>query len=116
MNDEELRYCARVRSDFVIWAFIRHSSFVIRHSSLTGDISRPDEPSDQLVAGLFCRRVGAHAVGDPDAKAKERRLGGRIWRRGHRKSLWRADDQRVGEVHDMAGRHIFRGDVCHFDP
>ncbi len=92
------------------------SSLVICHSSFTSDISRPDESSDQPVAGIFRFRVGAHGAGYPDATAKERGSGGGIWRRGHGKYLWRANDQRPGEVHHMAGRHFFRADICLVDP
>ena len=90
--------------------------FVIRHSLFSVDISRPNEPFDQPVASAFCACVGAHGTGDPDATAEERRLGRSIWRRGHGKYLWRADDQRPCEVHHLAGRHFFRADVGLVDP
>ena len=101
-------------------AFVRTSSFdrsfVIRHSSLTGDISRPNEPFDQPVASALRAGFSAHGTADSDAAAKERRLGCGIWRRGHGKYLRRADDQCPREVHHMAGRHFFRADVCLVDP
>jgi len=98
-----------------VLAFVRISSFghsfVIRHSTLTGDISRPNEPFDQPVAGALRAGFCAHGTGDPDAAAKERRLGSGIWRWGYGKYLRRADDQCPGEVHYVAGRHFFRADV-----
>ena len=89
--------------------------FVIRHSSFSVDISRPNEPFDRPVAGAFCARIDAHDTGDPDAAAKERGTGCGIWRRGHGKYLRGADNQRLGKVHNLAGRHFFRANVCLVD-
>ena len=47
------------------------SSFVICHSSLTGDISRPDVDPDQSLSGALRTRVVGDGPGDPDATAKE---------------------------------------------
>jgi len=79
------------------------------------DISRPNEPSDYFAAGALRARIRAHGAGDPDAAAKERRLGCGIWRRGDGKYLRRADDERPGKIHHLAGRHFFRADVCLVD-
>ena len=55
------------------------SSIVIRHSSVTSDISRPDELADQPLSGALRAGVGAYGAGDPDATAEERRPGRGIW-------------------------------------
>ena len=59
------------------------SSIVIRHSSVTSDISRPDELADQPLSGALRAGVDAYGVGYPDATAEERRFGRGIWWRGH---------------------------------
>ena len=46
-------------------------SSVIRHSSFTSDISRPDELADQPLSGALRARVVAYGVGYPDATAEE---------------------------------------------
>ena len=84
------------------------SSFVIRHSSFSVDISRPDESSDQPVPGLFCFGGPAHGARDSDATPEERRPGRRIWGGRHGKHFRRANDQRACEVYHLAGRHFFR--------
>lgn len=47
------------------------SPFVICHSSLTGDISRPDVDPNQSLSGPLRARVVADGPGDPDATAKK---------------------------------------------
>ena len=82
----------------------------------SGHISRPDEFADQSVSGALRAGVADHGPGDPDATAKERRLGCGIWRRGHGKHFWSTDDQCAGEIHDLAGGHFFRADAWGVDP
>lgn len=80
-------------------------------SLLFRDIPRPDESSDQFAVCVFRSSGTAHGVRDLNATPKERRLGSGIWRSGHGKHLWRTNDQRAGEVHDVAGRHFLRAHV-----
>jgi hypothetical protein len=75
------------------------------------DISRPDESSDQPDVGVFCSGGPAHGARDLDATSEERRLGRGIWRGGHGKHFRRANDERSGEVHDLAGWHFLRAHI-----
>jgi hypothetical protein len=85
--------------------------FVVRHSSFNGHISRPDESSDQSAVGVFCSSGAAHGARDLDATPKERRLGSGIWRGGNGKHFRRANDERAGEVYDLAGWRFLRAHV-----
>ena len=55
-------------------------SFVIRHSTFNGDISRPDESSDQPFLVLFVLVALLMVLVILDATPEERRLGRGIWR------------------------------------
>src|SRR4030095_9651722 len=76
-----------------------------------GDIPRPDESSDQFAVCVFCSGGPAYGARDLNATPKERRLGRRIWRRGHGKYFRRANDERSCEVHDLAGWHFLRAHI-----
>ncbi len=87
------------------------ASFVIRLSSFSVHISRPDESSDQSAIGVFRSGGPAHGARDLDATPKERRLGSGVWRGGHGEHFRRANDERAGEVYDLAGWHFLRAHV-----
>ena len=67
------------------------SSIVIRHSTFTSDISRPNELPDQPLSGALRAGVGAYGAGDLDATAEERRLGRGIWWCRHGEYFWRTN-------------------------
>src|SRR5437899_12543987 len=75
------------------------SSIVIRHSSFTSDIPRPDELADQPLSGALRAGVGAYAAGDPDATAEERRPGRVIWWCGHGEYFGRTIHKVASDVH-----------------
>jgi len=41
---------------------------------------------------------------------------GAAWRCGHGKHFRRTNHKRIGEVHGMAGWHLFRAHLCIVDP
>ena len=83
---------------------------------LFGDIPRPDEPADQSALGRLRARGVAHDARHSDATSEERRPRRGLWRRGHGKHFWRANHQRFGEVHGMAGGYLFRAHLRIVDP
>ena len=83
-------------------------SVVTRHSTFSGDTSRPDESSDQPAVSVFCSGRLAHDARDLDATPKERRLGSGIWRSGHGKHFRRSNDERAGEVYGLASWRFLR--------
>src|SRR4029077_19533513 len=85
------------------------ASFDIQSFSV--HISRPDESSDQSAIGVFRSGGPAHGARDLDATPKERRLGSGVWRGGHGEHFRRANDERAGEVYDLAGWHFLRAYV-----
>jgi hypothetical protein len=87
------------------------SSFVIRHSSFNVHIFRPDESADQPAVGTFCSGGPGHGARDLDATPKERRFGRGIWGGGYGKHFRRANDERAGEVYDLASWHFLRAHV-----
>ena len=105
--------------DFQFASFIQHREFSIAASgagafasnSTSAIIATPNESSDQSAIGVFCSGGFAHGARDLDATPKERRLGRGIWRGGHGEHFRRANDERAGEVHDLAGWHFLRAHV-----
>jgi len=90
--------------------------FVIRHSSFACHIPRPDEPAHQSAPGCLRARGVAHGAGNSDATPEERRPRRGLWRRSHGKHFWRANNERSGEVHGMAGGYLFRAHLRVVDP
>ena len=88
--------------------FVIRISFVIRHSPFSVHISRPDESPDRPAIGIFRSGGPAHGACDPDATPQERRPGCCIRRGGHGKHFRRANDERAGQVYDLARWHFFR--------
>ena len=79
-------------------------------------ISPPDEPADQFLLGALRPGVRVDGAGHSDAATKERRSRCGLWRRGHREYFRRPNHQRAGEVHHLAGWHIFRAHAGLVDP
>src|SRR5437660_10845042 len=75
------------------------------------DIPCSNEPPDQSAVGVFCSGGAAHGARDLDATPKERRLGRGSWRGRHGEHFRRANVERVGEFHDLAGWHCLRPHV-----
>ena len=84
------------------------SMFGVCFCASRSHISRPDEFADQSVSGVVRAGVAGHDAGDPDATAQERRARRGFWRRGYGKYLRRTNDERAGEIYDLAGRHFLR--------
>jgi hypothetical protein len=91
---------------------VRCSTFGVCFYQCFRHISPPNEPADQPLPRTLRASRRTHGTSHSDATTKERRSRrGLRWGR-HRQHFRRANDERIGEVHHVAGGDILRAYVC----